>query len=158
MNKKTVITVLTIFVLAAIFLGALLVNKGDGPVAGMILADKAMENTDIYTNAAKTHNDGIYLVVSNAYNKLQEDYKTNVPENKDLYLTIHFVECPKGSEFTGKWLMEEKLIKEEKGTLTTDAEGVISYLLDGSSVVKGQYVFELYDGDRKLFEKEFFVE
>ena len=31
-------------------------------------------------------------------------------------------------------------------------------MLDGSSVVKGSYVFELYNGDSKIFEKAFSVE
>lgn len=158
MNKKTAITVLAVFVAAAILLGLLFVNNGDGPVAGMILADKAIESTEFYDDAAKTHEDGIYMVVSNAFNKFQEDYKSNIPEMKDLYAIIHFVECPKGSTFTGKWLTEGKVTREDKGTLPTGPEGVISYKLDGSSVVKGNYIFELYNEDRKIFEKAFSVE
>jgi hypothetical protein len=158
MNKKTAITVLVIIIVAALFLGFLLVNKRDGPVAGIILADKAMEDTNIYNAAAKTHGDGIYLVVSNAFNKFQEDYKANIVKAKNLYATIHFVECPKGSEYTGKWLKEGKVIQNDMGTLPTGPEGVISYMLDKGNVVKGSYSFELYDGDRKIFEKVFSVE
>lgn len=158
MNKKTALTVLAIIIVAALFLGFLLVNKGDGPVVGMIMANKAMENTDTYNNAAKTHGDGVYLVVSNAFNKFQEEYKANIPGSKNLYATIHFVECPKGSEYTGKWLKDGKVIQDGKEALPTEPEGVISYMLDGGSVVQGSYIFELYDGDRKIFEKAFSIE
>lgn len=158
MSKKVAMTVLTIFIIAAIFLGLLLVNKGDGPVMGMILADKAMVDTETYNDAATIQGDGIYLIVSNAFNKFQEDYKTNIPVNKDLYAAIHFVESPKGSEYTGKWLKDGEVIQYDKEILPTEAEGVISYMLDGSNVLKGSYIFELYDGDRKIFEKAFFAE
>lgn len=158
MNKKTAISVLTIFVVAAIFLGLMLVNKGDGPVTGMIMADKALENMETYNDAAGTKGDGIYLIVSNAFNKFQEDYQAEIPESNDLYAAIHFVECPKGSEYTGKWMKDGNLIQEDNGTLLTGPEGVLSYKLDGDSVVKGSYTFELYDGDKKMFEKTFSVE
>jgi len=158
MNKKTAVSVLIIFVAAAILLGLLLVNKGDGPVMGMIIADKAMENVDAYNDAADTQGAGIYLVVSNAFNKFQEDYQAKIPENNDLYAAIHFVECPKGSEYSGKWIKDGNLIQKDNGTLLTGPEGVISYKLDGDSVVKGSYTFELYDGDKKMFEKTFSVE
>jgi len=158
MNKKTAMTVLTIIVVAAIFMGFLLVNKGDGPVTGMILADRAIENVETYSNDVQTHGDGIYLVVSNAFNKFEEDYKAEILESKDLYATIHFVECPKGSEYTGKWIKDGNVVQEDNGILLTGPEGVISYLLEGDSAVKGSYTFELYEGDRKIFEKTFSIE
>lgn len=158
MNKKTSITVLTIFIVAAMFLGVLLTNKGDGPVVGMILANKAMESTDAYNNAEKAQVDGKYMVVSNAFNKFQEDYKVSIPANKDLYATVHLVECPKGSEYTGKWIKDGTVIHEEKGTLLTGPEGVISYMIEGNKVVKGSYAFTLFDGDKKIFEKTFSIE
>lgn len=158
MNKKTSVIVLGIFIAASILLGLLLINKGDEPVAGMILSDKVLDNIDVYHNAEQLHGEGIYLVVSKAFNKFQEDYKARIPEGKDLYTTIYFIECPKGSEFIIKWLKDGKVIKDEIGILSTDTTGVISYMLDGSYVVKGIYSIELYDGDKRIFEKEFTVE
>ncbi|GEM_PF-1098023 len=156
--KKTSIAVLVIIIIAAIIIGLVLVNKGDGPVTGMILADSKIENKDAYYNAVETHGGGVYLVVSNAFNKFQEDYKVEIPSGEDLYATIHLVECPKGSEFIGKWIKDGNVIGEDKGIVTTGPEGVISYMLEGEKVVKGSYIFELYDGDRKIFERTFSVE
>lgn len=158
MKKKTAITVLVIIIIGAIFLGFLFVNKGDGPVMGMVLADTAIESMEAYDDAAQVQGDGIYLIVSSAFNKYQEDYKTDIPEGNDLYATIHFVECPQGSEYTGKWIKDGTVIKEDIGTLPTGPEGVIAYMLDGDSVVNGSYTFELYDGDGKIFEMTFSVE
>jgi len=158
MKKKTAGTVLAVIIIGAIFLGFLLVNKGDGPVMGMVLADRALENTEAYDNAAQSQGDGIYLVVSSAYNKYQEDYKADIPEGNDLYATIYFVECPQGSEYTGKWIKDGAVINENIGTLPTGPKGVISYILDGGSVVSGSYTFELYDGDGKIFETTFSIE
>jgi len=158
MNKKTSAIVLGIFIAASIFLGLLLINKGDEPVAGMILSDKALDNKDAYHSAEQLHGEGIYLVVSKAFNKFQENYKTRIPEGNDLYATIYLIECPKGSEFIIKWLKDGKVIKDEIGILSTEATGVISYMLDGTYVVEGFYSIELYDGDKRIFEKEFSVE
>ncbi|SFR96889.1 hypothetical protein [Anaeromicropila populeti] len=158
MKKKTSLIVLMIFIVLAILIGFVLVNKGDGPVSGMILADKVLDNIDEYNSAEETQGSEIYLVVSSAYNKLEEEYKTSIPESENLYATIHIVECPKGSEFTGKWLKDDEVIKEDVVTLATDSEGVVTCMLDGDNVTKGSYSFELYEGDRKILEKTFSVE
>lgn len=158
MKKKTSLIVLIIFIVLAILVGFVLVNKGDGPVAGMILADKVLDDIHKYNSAEEKQGKEIYLVVSKKYNKFEEDYKTSIPESENFYSTIHIVECPKGSEFTGKWLKHDEVIKEDVVTLTTDSEGVVSFMLDGDNVSRGGYSFELYEGDRKIFEKTFSVE
>jgi len=158
MGKKTAVIVLAAVIVAAIMLGFILISSGDGPVMGMVLADRALENTSAYADAAKAHGDGIYLVVSNAFNDYQVDYETGIPQGKDLYATLHFVECPQGSEYTGRWVRNGDIVAEEKGTLSTGPEGVIAYMLDKDSVTGGSYTFELYDGDSKIFEYTFSVE
>lgn len=158
MKRKTTITILVIFIIAAIFLGLLLVNKGDGPVMGMMLSDRNIEDTQSYNDGAQTQGDGTYLIVSNAFNKYQEDYKSDIPQGDDLYAAVYFVECPQGSEYSCKWVKNGVTIKEDTGVLKTGPQGVISYILDGDKVEQGSFVFELYDGSKKIFEKEFSVE
>jgi hypothetical protein len=157
MNKKTSIIVLVCVIVSAIIIGALFVNKGDGPVTGVIFAGKTIENVKAYNNTEKTQDNETYMVVSNEFNKFKENFKTSIPESKDLYAALHFVECVKGAKFTGKWLKDGKVIREDIGTLPTDQEGVISYTLDKDKAVKGSYVFELYDGNKKIFEKSFSI-
>lgn len=158
MNKKTSIYVFIILVVAAIFMGLLMLNKSDGPVTGMILADRPLQSTSSYGDAQKTPDDSIFLVISNAFNKFQEDYKTAIPENESLYATVHFVECPQGSTFTAKWILNSSVIQQEEGTLLTGPEGVITYTLDGVNVKKGSYTFQLFDGEKQIFETAISVE
>lgn len=157
MNRQTSVAVGIVLVAVAIILGLLLLNKGDGPVAGMILSDRALVNTDQYNAAAKAPGDGIYLVASKEYNKFRNKYLSGIPEAKELFATFYFVECPVGTEFTVRWLKEDELIKEAKKTLVTNTKGVISYILEGAYLEKGSYSIELYDGNIKLIEKEFHV-
>ena len=158
MSKKTAIIVLAIVIAAAIFLGFLFLNKSDGPVMGMLLADKPVKDIDAYTDVEKTPGDGIYQVVSPAFNKYNVDYESDIPQGEDLYATVHFVECLKGTEYTARWLKDGEVINEEKEALTTEPTGVISYMLEAESVSGGSYTIEIYDGDRKIFEYAFLVE
>lgn len=158
MKKKTATTVLVVMIVMAIFIGLLLINKGDGPVMGMVLADRTIETTDDYETAVETQGDGVFLILSNAFNKYQEDYKTDIPSGHDLYATVYLVECPQGSEYTAKWLQDGVVMQEELGVLQTGPKGVISYKLPSDNVIVGSYQFELYDGDEKIFEMSFSVE
>ncbi len=158
MGKKTAVIILAIVIVAAIILGFIFVSKGDGPVMGMILADRAMEDISEYSEASKEHGGGIYMVISNSFNDYQADYEAVIPQGENLYANVHFVECPQGSEFTGKWSMDGNVIAEEKGTLSTGPQGVISFMLGKDSTAGGSYTFELYDGDSTIFEYTFSVE
>lgn len=157
MNKKTTVTVLAIVIAAAVFLGFVLLNKGDGPVMGMMFTGGDIESLEDYESAAEARGEGVYMVVTKSINKFNEDYSQNIPEGDDLYAAIHFVECPEGSQYTGKWIKDGSVISEETGTLATGPRGVISYKLEGIHAAEGSYVFELYDGDKKIFEKTFSI-
>ena len=158
MNKKTSVTVLGIVVVAAIFLGFIFLNKSDGPVMGMMFSADAVGSLDDYEDAAGARGESIYMIVSKSFNKFQEDYSRDIPEGQDLYAAVHFVECPQGSEYTGKWIKDGEAISEEKETLATGPQGVISYMIEGNSVLGGKYVFQLYDGAEMIFEKTFSVD
>ena len=158
MNKATTVIVLAIMIILALFLGFLLVNKGDGPVSGMILADKGIGSTEDYNNVKETKEAGVFLIVTNEFNEFREAYQSNILVDQDLYATVYFVECPKGSEFIGKWVQDDTVIDEQTKALTTEPEGVMTYVLAGENVVQGSYTFELYEGERLVFEKTFSIE
>ncbi len=158
MSKKAAIIVLAVVIAAAIFLGFIFLNKGDGPVMGMMLADRPIKDTDTYSDTAKTHGEGVYLIVSNSFNDYQADYEAGVTQGEDLYAAIYFVECPQGSEFTANWIKDGNVAAEEKGTLPTGPKGVITYMLSKENVTSGSYTFELYDGDNRIFEYTFSIE
>ena len=158
MNKKTSIIALSILVAAAVFFGYIFVNKGDGPVMGMIVSDRAIEDTRSYKLQESSPGKESYLILTTEFNKLTEKFKAEIPNGKNLYSNINIVECPKGLQFTAKWVSDNKSIKEETKPLTTNQSGIISYLLEANLANKGSYSFELYNEGKKIFEKNFKIE
>ncbi len=158
MGKKAAITALIGLIACAILLGALLLNKGDGPVTGMILSGAPVADAEAYADAAEQRGDDIFLVVSNAFNKYQTDYQSAIPAGSELYASVYFVECPAGSVFTAKILNDGTAAFEQEGTLETGPYGVICYPLDGETLSAGDYVFALYDGEEQIFSQPFTLE
>lgn len=158
MGKKAAITALIGLIACAILLGALLLNKGDGPVTGMILSGAPVADAEAYADAAEQRGDDIFLVVSNAFNKYQTDYQSAIPAGSELYASVYFVECPAGSVFTAKILNDGTAAFEQEGTLETGPYGVICYPLDGETLPAGDYVFALYDGEEQIFSQPFTLE
>ena len=158
MNKRTSIIAFAILVAAAVFFGFILVNKGDGPVTGMIISDKTLEDIESYKIQEKSHRSGNYMILAAEYNKFNEKFKSSIPMGKDLYFNISIVESPKGSSFTARWLSDGKAIKEETKELSINQRGVVSYILDSKLANKGSFTFELYYDSKKIFEKSFQIE
>jgi hypothetical protein len=158
MGKKATITTLVVLIACAVLVGALLLNKSDGPVTGMILSDMSIADAEAYSDAAEAQGDGIYLVVSNAFNKFQTDYQSAIPAGSELYANVYFVECPAGSAFTAKLMNDGVPVLEQEGILETGPYGVFSYSLGAEAASVGNYVFELYDGEELLLTQTFTVE
>ncbi len=158
MGKKTAITMLVALIVCAVLVGMLLLNKSDGPVSGMILSEMPIADAEAYSSANEAHGDGIYLVVSNAYNKFQTDYQAAIPAGSELYANMYFVECPAGSAFTTKLLKDGALVTEQEGVLKTGPYGVVAYSLGTQASQAGTYIIELYDGENLLFTQTYIVE
>ena len=157
MDKRTSVFAVAILVVLAIIAGFILVNKGDGPVMGMVISDRTIENVEEYCDENFTNDSGLYVVVEKEYNKFKEKFKTEIPVGKDLYANIQIVESPKGSKFTAKWVNAGKTVKEETKELTADKKGTISYILDGDKTKSGKYTFELSTSGKAVFEYEITV-
>jgi hypothetical protein len=155
MGKKTALFTLAGVVIAAILLGILLLNKGDGPVAGMILSGQAIATTQEYADAEKTRGEAVYRVVANAFNKFEEEYSATIHGGNALYATVHFVECPKGSAFTAQWIRNGEVIAEETASLATEPQGVIAYALEAEAATPGNYTFRLLEGGETIFKHTF---
>lgn len=154
MNKKTTVFAAAILVGLAIIAGFILVNKGDGPVMGVIISDRAIENMEEYSDGNYINDSGLYVAVEKEYNKFKEKFKTEIPAGKDLYANVQLVESPKGSKFTAKWISAEKLVKVETKELTSDKKGTISFILDGDKTKSGKYTFELTTSGKEVFKYE----
>ena len=157
MSRKAAILSVTALIVAAVFMGLILVNKGDGPIMGMILSDKMIATVQDFENQSSSMDSGIYLNLKTAFNKLNEESANDIPAGKDLFASFYMVECPKGIETTVKWTTEAGTLKEETKRLETDRRGIISYLLDRGNVRNGNYTLELYIEGIKKFEHGFTV-
>lgn len=158
MSKKSSIIAITLLIASALVMGLVLVNRGDGPVTGMIIADKAIANVQAFQSMKSSQDGSSYIILDKEFNKFSEKAKKVIPAGKDIYANVYFVECPKGSQFTAKWSSEDKLIKEEAKSLSTNQKGVIAYLLEGDKLKSGSYTLQLYSNATKIFEYEFSVE
>jgi hypothetical protein len=125
---------------------------------GMIISDKAIVDNKDYKDRESSPSQGGYLVAALEFNKLNDKFIDKIPEGRDLFFNIHVVECPKGSQFTAKWLLNGESIKEDTKALSTDKSGIISYPLEGTLAKKGHYSFEVYCEGRKVLEKGFQIE
>jgi len=157
-NAKAGVIVFIVFVVGAVLLGLLLLNKGDGPVAGMILSNKPIPDAKAYQAVAEQPQDGVYQVVSNAYNQFQVDYQTTAPAERELVATVYFVECPAGSAFTGRWEKDGATLAESTAQMRTEPYGVLSFSLDPAQITAGDYSFVLSDEAGELLRQPFQVE
>lgn len=158
MSKKAGLIALIVFVVGAVLLGLLLLNKGDGPVTGMILSNQPIPDAAAYKAAEEAPGKDVYLVVSNAYNQFQVDYQTSIASGNPLVATVSFVECPAGSAFTGSWLKDGEPLTTSTAQTETEPYGVLSYSLEGAMVTTGDYTFVLSDASGELFRQAFRVE
>lgn len=155
MSKKTSIIAITLLIATAVVLGFVLVNKGDGPVIGVIMSDKMVGSVKDFETVNLSEGSGVYIILKKEYNKFNEKFMTDIPSGKDLYANIYFVECPKGSKYTARWVTEGKTVKEEIKELVTEQKGVASFVFDGNKVISGNYSLELYNEGKKIFEYKF---
>lgn len=158
MNKKTAAIALVILIAAAIFIAIIFLNKGDGPIAGVFISDKAAADVSGYKSMNSARGNGFYLVWNKEFNSFKEKVESNIPAGKDLYANVHFVECMKGTRFTAKWIANGETVKEETSELLTNQQGIIAYLLEGNQASIGSYSLEIWKGDKKLFTRGFSIE
>ena len=158
MSKKAGVIALIVFVVGAVLLGLLLLNKGDGPVTGMILSSQPIADSAAYKATAEAPDENVYLVVSNAFNQFQVDYTVPISGGNPLVATVFFVECPAGTEFTGSWVKDGKTLATSTAQTETEPYGVLSFPLEGAMVATGDYTFVLSDAGGELFRQAFRVE
>lgn len=158
MNKKTSIIALSLLIVLAVVIGYVLVNKGDESIAGLILSKQPISDVDQFDEVKSKPGDEVLRVYATKWNKLQEEWTADIKAGQDLYANVHVVESPKGLAYTAKWLSGGGVIQSETKNLTTDQEGILSFGLQGSKVVKGSLTLELHDDQGLAATFEFMIE
>jgi hypothetical protein len=78
MRKRNSIIILLALAAAAVLLGLILVNKGDGPVAGMIVSDRSINSMEEYKAQEASPGTGIYKVTIGEYNSFKTSDTGNI--------------------------------------------------------------------------------
>ncbi len=156
-GQKAAITALIGLIACAILLGALLLNKGDGPVTGMILSGAPVADAEAYAdaqNSAGTASFWSYPMRSQLPNGLSIRHSGR---KRALCIRV-LCGMPGRLRVYAKILYDGTAAFEQEGTLETDPYGVICYPLDGETLPAGDYVFALYDGEEQIFSQPFTLE
>ncbi len=74
--------------------------------------------------------------------------------NEPIYASIHFIETPKGMEYTVKWYLDGTEIESESKETINDVQDVVIYELDAKLVTAGTLKVEVIYEDTVLLTKE----
>lgn len=78
--------------------------------------------------------------------------------NEPIYASIHFIESPKGSEYTVKWYLDNNEIKAETKATENDMQDVVVYVLEADQAQKGTLKVEVIYGEDILLSKELVIQ
>ena len=78
--------------------------------------------------------------------------------NEPIYASIHFIESPKGSEYTVKWYLDNNEIKVETKVTENDMQDVVVYELEADQAQKGTLKVEVIYGEDILLSKELVIQ
>lgn len=71
-----------------------------------------------------------------------------------VYASIHFIESPKGMEYTVNWHLDGAEIKSETKAISKNLQDVVVYELEAEKVVKGSLKVDVIYKDTTLVTKE----
>lgn len=73
---------------------------------------------------------------------------------KPIYASIHFIESPKGMEYTVKWYIDGTEIKSETKATGKDVQDIVIYRLEAEQAAEGSLKIEVIYKDTILLTKE----
>lgn len=97
------------------------------------------------------------IVSNNIYSSQEELESVNQQDtldaNKPVYATIHFVESPKGMEYTVKWYLDDTEIQSETKKTQNDMQDIVVYELKAEKAAAGSLKIEILYKDTILLTK-----
>ena len=109
------------------------------------------------------HSDVVETCVLSTEQYVEKKALENAPQpesfvtGESIYASVHFIESPLGTEYTGKWYLNGAEIKSETQQMITDRKGIILFTLDANKVTPGTIRFQIMYADDVLFSKELLV-
>lgn len=78
--------------------------------------------------------------------------------NEAVFASIHFIESPKGMEYTVKWYVDGEEIKSETKAIQSDTQDILIYELEDEWVKVGSLKLEVIYKDTVLLLKEITIQ
>jgi hypothetical protein len=102
-------------------------------------------------------------IISNSSYSLQEELESANQEdalivNEPVYASVHFVESPKGMEYTVKWYLDGTEIKSETKATEKDIQDIVVYELEAEQAAAGSLKLEVIYKDTILLTKELIIQ
>lgn len=101
------------------------------------------------------------IVANESYSEKSDLEAARQPESltadSAVYASIHFIESPKGMEYTVKWYLDGTKIKTETKATQNDTEDTIIYELEAKNIAAGSLKVEVLYKDTVLLTKELSV-
>ncbi len=102
-------------------------------------------------------------IISNSSYSSQDELESANQEdaltaNKPIYASVHFVESPKGMEYTVKWYLDDIEIKSETKATEKDMQDIVIYELEAEQAIAGSLKLEVIYKDTILLTKELTVQ
>ncbi|MCX7710341.1 MAG: hypothetical protein N2484_10905 [Clostridia bacterium] len=160
MNRK-IMNAAVIFLITGMIL-FLLTGCEFSAVNKVVLADGVMDKIEYFEDIETKDSAHGVNIYSASWEDRGNEYKRKellkIPEGKDLYANILFIESPKGMKYKVKWLEAGTVVKEDEKEMTTDQKGVLWFLIEGEKIKKGKHSLEIFYKDKKVSQLEFDVE
>lgn len=78
----------------------------------------------------------------------------NLTEKENVYVSVYFIEAPKGMEYTVKWYLDGNEIQSETKATINDMKDIIVFKLDAEKASAGTLEVKVMYDDTMLFSKE----
>ena len=102
------------------------------------------------------------IISNSSYSSQEELESANQEEalivNEPVYASVHFVESPKGMEYTVKWYLDGTEIKSETKATEKDMQDIVVYELEAEQAVAGSLKLEVIYKDTILLTKELIIQ
>lgn len=102
-------------------------------------------------------------IISNSGYYTQEELESVQQEkmitaNEPIYTSIHFVESPKGMEYTVKWYIDGNEIKSETKATEKDIQDIVVFELEKTQATAGSLKVEVIYKETILVTKELAIQ
>lgn len=82
----------------------------------------------------------------------------SLAKSNPVYVSVHIIESPKGTEYTVKWYLDDTEIKSETKATQKDTQDIIVYALDAENVAVGTLKVDIAYKNTVLFSRALPVE